>query len=128
MAKRPYDPNQLVFDSGQTADTRRLKGAGLAVAGRAQARQRDPFARSMGPGWDSYFGLMQAKENAANVAGKNFEVDPYSWGNDAVKPTTVFDGAQTPSSLGGIYNTSGATVDELTETPVRKPVRSGRKR
>jgi hypothetical protein len=43
-------------------------------------------------------------------------------------PTTVFAGNQTPSSLGGIYNTSGATVDELTETPVRKPVRSGRKR
>jgi len=112
--KRFYNPDELMFDDGRTADTRNLRGAGLAVAGKAQARQRNPFARSMGPGWDSYFGLLQAKENAANAAGKHFNIDVDTWGNDPRRrETTVFEEDQVPSSVAGIYNRAGLTAGQM---------------
>lgn len=111
---RVFNQDELVFDDANTPSFKgRIKGATAAVAGRAQSRQRDPFARSMGPGWDSYFGLMQAKENAANASGRSFRVDTDGWGNSGVKPTTVWDAGQVPSSVDGIYNTSGYDAGDV---------------
>ena len=90
--------NRLVLDDGQAFDARQVSPHGLKSVGveqnrlrREQVSQEDfdynyGAERGFGPGrslsplpdasTDALFGLLQAKENAANVAGKRFRVNP----------------------------------------------------
>jgi hypothetical protein len=126
--KKHFDPKGLRLDDGQEYSVGYdPMGLQSQLIGAEQSRQRDPLGRNTGmsPGWGSYFGLLQAKENAANAAGMNFRFDEDSWGNEGAKQSTVFDIDQVPSSLGGLRNTHGLTGRELLPPPVAKKAKKG---
>jgi len=119
MAVKPFNPNLLTLDDGSSTDTAGLPGLALRFLGQEQERQRasnmdaeaeeaNPFFRlnrpinSLGaaPGWGGYFGLLQAKENAAGQQGRNFNFDVDSWGNDKALDVPT----------GRVYNTGAGEV------------------
>lgn len=100
--RRGFNPTALTLDDGRSF-AGNMTGNSLLNIGAEQHRLRsaqvaqDDFDteygpnRGFGPGrmlrplgspWDNaYFGLMQARENAANESGRNFNFDERSWGN-----------------------------------------------
>lgn len=126
--KRPYNPNRLTLDDGREfyADPNQPAPVGVGLEqNRLRRAQEDAItqrARETGDfagGWgrhilagpsftnDAFFGLLQAKENAANASGMGFQVAPNA---NSVAPDTTFDEQQTPltPSIAGLYSAMGS--------------------
>jgi hypothetical protein len=121
QANSEFPLNSLMLDDGTQHNTDSLTGLGAAFIGREQIRQRRAqhmreaqqrgltsglnFIRSDGTAinslpsaWDdAYFGILQAKENLANAAGKRFKVAPNA---HDVRPDTRWEAGQ-ESAVGG---------------------------
>lgn len=90
--KRAYNPNELMLDNGRSYDASRLLPGQIGSLGEQQEDMRrssenrrdwesgrvlrtNTNAVGISPNMRGYFGVLQAKENAAGAAGKKFDVD-----------------------------------------------------
>lgn len=87
-----FNPNLLVLDTGEVIDATELDPGALRDLGRRQEEARAQYyykkpheylhwlVWNRGDPFGGYFGLLQAKENAANLAGRSLRFHPSGFG------------------------------------------------
>ena len=93
--QRPFDPSSLMLDSGESfageLDPASLRNIGIQQNDQRRAQiaaddaSMEGRKRGLGLGgssWDAWFGLMQARENAAGASGRRFDFDVDGFGTN----------------------------------------------